>query len=134
MASKILMVEDDKSLTAAIQTEFEAEGFEFDSIETTAKALERTQAIHPDLVLLDLMLPDGDGLTFLGKIKADPKLKDIPVVVLTNFGDEESVKKALEGGAEDFLLKYKVVPTEVVEKVKGIVGRSESAGVPVTSE
>ncbi|MBW1937030.1 MAG: response regulator [Deltaproteobacteria bacterium] len=134
MSSKILLVEDDNSLMTVYQTEFEANDYQVVQAKTAAAGLEKAKSEQPDIVLLDIMLPDGDGLATLQKLKTDSETKDIPVVMITNFGSEEQVKQALEGGAEDFILKYKVVPAEVVKKIAEILKQDSPNGIKVTSE
>ncbi|MCG2686157.1 response regulator transcription factor [Candidatus Parcubacteria bacterium] len=134
MPGKILLVEDDSSLMAMYQTEFEANDYQVVQAKTSAEGLEKAKSEQPDVVLLDIMLPDGDGIATLRKLKADPETTAIPVVIITNFGSEELVKQALEGGAEDFILKYKVVPAEVVKKIAEVLRPGDSNGIGVTSE
>lgn len=123
--AKVLILEDDLNLYTLYSTEFDLSGHTTVRNSTGEGMVEQTTAEKPDIILLDIMLPKKDGLTVLGELKANPTTKDIPVIMLTNFGNEENVKKAIDGGAEDFILKYKSVPSEVVAKVAEILSRKK---------
>ncbi len=124
--AKILIVEDDLNLYTLYQTEFELTGHQTIQNETGDGVPDLVKQEKPDIVLLDIMLPKKDGLTILSELKADPTTSGIPALILTNFGNEENVKKAIDSGAEDFILKYKSVPSEVVAKVEEILKRKET--------
>jgi DNA-binding response OmpR family regulator len=126
--AKILIVEDDLNLYTIYNTEFELSGHETIRNEDGAGVIEQVIANKPDIVLLDIMLPKKDGLTILEELKQNPATKDTPAIILTNFGNEENVKKAIDTGAEDFILKYKSVPSEVVAKTAEILERKQSHG------
>jgi len=131
--AKILIVEDDQALYNLYDTEFSARGHQVSWAKTGEEGLKMVKEIQPGMVVLDLMLPGINGLEVLSALKADSATKSVPVVILTNFGNEDNIAKALEGGAEDFVLKYKIVPEEVVDKVEVLLGEEDS-GVPLTSE
>lgn len=77
----------------------------------------------PNIILLDVMLPKVNGFEVLGKVKADPASKGIPVILLTNLGGgEEDRKKGMEMGAVDYLVKSDLTPAQIVEKVKALIG------------
>lgn len=121
--AKVLIVEDDLNLYTLYKTEFEFSGYTTINNNTGDGVNEQIKKEHPDIVLLDIMLPKKDGLTILSEVKSDPETKDLPAIMLTNFGNEENVKKAIDTGAEDFILKFKSVPSEVVSKVDDIIKR-----------
>ncbi|MFH1565881.1 MAG: response regulator transcription factor [bacterium] len=129
---KILFVEDDSSLYRMYSTELELRGYQVVWESNGGKAFSKAESESPDLILLDIMLPEMDGITILQKLKASDTTKDIPVFVLTNFGDEENIKKVLEGGAEDFILKYKIVPSELAQKLDSFFNVDSSKGVSIT--
>jgi len=129
---KILFVEDDSSLYKMYSTELELRGYQVVWESNGANAFSKAQAEYPDLILLDIMLPEMDGLTILQNLKSYDATKDIPVFVLTNFGDDENIKRALEGGAEDFILKYRIVPSELAQKVDNFFNVGSSKGVSIS--
>ncbi|MEK7508595.1 MAG: response regulator [Patescibacteria group bacterium] len=118
---KIIIIENDEFLSAIYKTKFESEGFKVTAINDGAKGLKAVQTKKPDIVLLDVLLPKLDGFTILQALKKDEATKDIPVVLLTNLGQKEDVKKGLEMGAADYLIKTHFKPSETVDKVKKIL-------------
>lgn len=126
--AKILIVEDDLNLYTLYDTEFELSGHKTVRNETGEGVTEQVIAEKPNVVLLDIMLPKKDGLTILSELNRNPATHDVPKIMLTNFGNEENVKKAIDNGAEDFILKYKSVPSEVVSKVEEILKRKKTGG------
>lgn len=119
---KILIVEDDTSLYKMYVTELELRKYKVVWINSGDKAYEAIKNESPDLILLDIMLPQVDGLSILKQLKDSEDAKNIPIFMLTNFGEEENVKKALETGAEDFILKYKIVPSELADRIDEFFG------------
>lgn len=132
MTKKILIVEDDDSLFAMYEPEFKLRGLTLFRASNVEEGLKIARSEKPDMVLMDIVLPDKTGIQALEEIKADPELKDLPVVMLTNFGNEENINKAIDIGAEDFILKYKVVPSEVVDKIEQMLG-SSGLGTEITN-
>jgi DNA-binding response OmpR family regulator len=115
---KILLVDDDEDLVNIFAAALAKEGFETAYEITGQQGLSKAKELHPDLVLLDQVLPDISGNDILKALKADEATKMIPVILLSNFSQEELVKTAIESGALDYLFKYQVEPKDVVAKVK----------------
>jgi DNA-binding response OmpR family regulator len=122
--TKILAAEDDKLISNSLCEALKTAGFEptpaYDGEEAVAKAKE----ILPDLVLLDIMMPKLDGISVLWELKANPSTAKIPVVVLTNIGDVETISKIVEAGAVDYLLKSDQSVDDIIQKVKDVLARS----------
>lgn len=118
---KVLLVEDDKMILDMYTLKFTQEGYEVTQAENGKDGLDAAKRINPDIVLLDIILPQMDGFTVLKSLKADPKLKNIPVVLLTNLGQDGDVKKGIELGAVDYLIKANFTPSQVVDKVKSVL-------------
>ncbi len=118
---KILLVEDDAFLAGVYATKFELEGFSVLLASDGEQGLKMAEKHVPDLVLLDILMPKMDGFEMLHRIKLDPKLEHIPVVMLTNLGQKEDVERCLKDGAADYLIKAHFVPGEAVKKVKRIL-------------
>ncbi len=114
----ILLVEDDDFLTNIYSTKLAMEAFNVISAGDGEEALELVRDSSIDLVLLDLGLPKLSGEEVLKSIRENPKTKDLPVVILTNFDERERVQKVLALGASDYLIKAHFVPAEVVERIK----------------
>ena len=114
----ILLVEDDEFLAELYATKLNLEGFEVSLASDGEKGLKLIKEKNPDLVLLDIIMPKMDGFEVLKQIKADKKTKSIPVILLTNLSQKDEVKKGLELGAVDYLIKAHFMPSEVVKKIK----------------
>ena len=121
MAKKVLIIDDDPYLSEAYRVKFEVAGFSIEQAFDGKSGFEKAKSSHPDVILLDIIMPLNSGLETLEKLKIDAETKEIPVLTLTNFGSEENVKKSFELGAVDFLMKYRFTPEEVVEKVKKVI-------------
>lgn len=117
----ILIVEDDLFLAEIYQKKFETEGFKVSMANNGEKAVADIKKKIPDLVLLDILLPKLDGFSVLEAIKGDDATKDIPVILLTNLGQQDDVQRGLEKGAVDYLIKTHFKPSEVVDKVRKVL-------------
>jgi len=119
----ILIVEDDTFLADLYKTKFEMEGLKVLVAYEGEKGLALAKKNNPDIILLDLILPKLSGFEILKTLKADAKYRDIPVVLLTNMSQKADVDKGLKLGADDYLIKAHFMPTEVIEKIKRLVGK-----------
>lgn len=115
---KILLIEDDKYIFRAYKDGLERAGFEVIGASDGAEGVAKAKDKKPDLILLDLILPIKNGFEVLEEIKMDDATKNIPVVILSNLGQESDVAKGNALGAEDYLIKSNYSMKEVVEKVK----------------
>jgi DNA-binding response OmpR family regulator len=124
MATKVLIVEDDKFLSELISTKLSKEGFDITLATDGESGLEKAVSVKPDIVLLDIMLPGISGFEVLEGLKKhqDETVKNIPVLILSNFGQESKVKQGLELGAKDYLVKANFTTGEIVEKIKATIG------------
>ena len=122
VGKKILLVEDDVFLANIYQKKFEVEGFDISVADDGEKGLKEAEKKMPDLILLDVLLPKLDGFAVLKALKKNSKTKDIPVILLTNLGQKDDVEKGMEMGAEDYLIKIHFKPSEVVAKVRKVLG------------
>lgn len=120
---KILIAEDDSFVMDIYQTKLSQEGFEVYSAANGLEAMKKLtgEKINPDLILLDIVMPYMDGLEVLRKVKNDERLKDIPVVLLTNLSQKEEVEEGLSLGASDYLIKSHFTPSEVLEKINKFI-------------
>lgn len=105
MPNMILIVEDEEAIRELIRINLSANGFACDEAEDGLQALTRAKAAKPDLILLDWMLPGLDGLGVLRRLKADPDLAAVPVIMLTAKGEESDIVLGLEMGAADYVTK-----------------------------
>lgn len=116
--SKILLVEDDRFLSIAYKEGLEWDGFETIVAKDGVEAMEKVRSEQVDLILLDLVMPRKDGFEVLKELKGDNKLKGIPVIILSNLGQNSEVRKGKECGAVDYLVKSNSSMEEVVQKVR----------------
>ena len=117
----ILLVEDDPDISQMYATKFRLEGLDMVIARTAHIALSLIKRRRPDLILLDLLLPEMGGLEMLSIIKKDPHTRDIPVIILTNQSSDDAMKEAIEIGAEAYLIKGEVEPKYVVRMVQGML-------------
>jgi len=115
---KILFIEDESALQKTFRDVLEKEGYQMISALDGESGLRLAKNQKPDLILLDLILPRKDGFEVLKELKEDETTKGIPVIVLTNLEDIESVEKAIELGATTYLVKAQYTLEEVIQKVK----------------
>ena len=121
--SKILIIEDDPFLNEMYVTKFTQANFEVEVAIDGQEGLQKIEKNKPDLILLDIVLRKMDGFEILEKIKNNPQLKKIPVVLLTNLGQRNEVEKGLSLGADEYIIKAHFTPTAVVAKVKEILAK-----------
>lgn len=122
MPKTVLLVEDDEMLNAMYKAKFEKEGYTVLTAFNGGEGIKTALAQHPDVILLDIIMPKMDGFVALKKIKKNEELKNIPVILLTNLGQEEDIKKGKDLGATDYFIKANHTPQEVVDKVKKLIG------------
>lgn len=115
------MVEDDVSVAKLYQTELKLRGHTVQHITHGGSLIEVIKKFKPDVILLDIQLPDKDGLTLLSDIKSDDETRGYKVIVLSNYAGQENVDRALELGAVDFIPKHRIVPEELGEKIESLV-------------
>lgn len=120
---KILLIEDEEMLANMYEVKFKNEGFELIKALDGAEGLAKAQANKPDFILLDIIMPKMDGFSVLKALKEDENTKDVPVMLLTNLGQEEDIEKGKQLGAVGYLVKANITPAEVVAEVKKKLGK-----------
>lgn len=123
MASKILIVEDEPDIVELLVYNLHQAGFETDAVLNGADALEQVKIQPPDLVLLDLLLPEVDGLEVCRTLKRDPETTGIPIIILTAKGEAIDRIVGLELGADDYITKP-FSPREVLLRVRAVLRRT----------
>lgn len=122
---KILVVDDEEDLLELVKYNLEREGFQITCAESGEKALRSTRHEHPDLIVLDLMLPGIDGLEVARRLKQDQKTAGIPIVMLTAKGEEVDIVTGLELGADDYITKP-FSPRVLIARIKAVLRRQSS--------
>jgi CheY-like chemotaxis protein len=118
----VLIIEDEKFVKGALRKKLEAEGIKCIVAKDGGEGLNLALEKHPDLVLLDIVLPVMDGMTVLEKLRQDPWGKNVPIIILTNLSKASVITESKEKGANTFLVKTNWKLAEVVQKVKYELG------------
>ncbi|OGL27672.1 MAG: DNA-binding response regulator [Candidatus Rokubacteria bacterium RIFCSPLOWO2_12_FULL_69_21] len=129
MAARVLVVEDEPDIRDLIVFHLEREGFRARTAQNGADALKQIRTAPPDLVVLDLMLPELDGLEVCRRLRQDPSTAAVPVIMLTAKGDEADRIVGLELGADDYITKP-FSPKELVARIKAVLRRTHGAEGP----
>ena len=118
---KVLIVDDEPFNVDYLEQQLEDSNYQLISASNGSEALDKIEREQPDLVLLDLMMPVLDGFAVLAQIKADPVLRDIPVIMISAANDSRSVVKGIKEGAEDYLTKP-VDENLLIQKLREFLG------------
>lgn len=115
---KIAIIEDDRAISQMYRIKFEGEGFDVETAENGKLGLKLVEEMKPDIVLLDLMMPEMTGDEMLKKMRASTWGKDVKVIILTNMGEQEVPEGVKDLGISAFILKADMTPRQVAELVK----------------
>lgn len=115
---KVLIVDDDENLSAIFESALQKDGFQTVFALNGKTGIDKARSEKPDLILLDQVMPDISGNEVLKTLKADSQTQNIPILMLSNFSQQELIKEAIDNGAMDYILKYQVEPADLVNKVK----------------
>ncbi|MCA9392141.1 response regulator [candidate division WWE3 bacterium] len=118
---KILIIEDDFFIRELYDRQFTKDGYTVVTSEDGPDGLVKASSEHPNLILLDIMLPKLNGLDLLRTLKSKDETKDIPVILLTNLGQESVIKEGFEYGAESYLIKSAYTPSQIIDEVKSFL-------------
>jgi len=130
--AKILIVEDDPLMRRLYQKIFTFEKYEVEMAEDGEEGLDKARKSKPTLILLDIMMPKMNGLQVLEKLKADPDLKKIPVVMLTNLAGQKDAETALAKGAVKYIVKSEYEPKQVADMIKGVLAGYTRDEIPTS--
>ena len=121
MASKILIAEDDQFILKAMTTKLTKEGYEIKTAVDGVQLMDILKSYIPDLIILDLLMPKKDGFEVIKEVKEDPKLKNIPILIASNLGQENDIQQVLNLGATDYIIKSEFTLESLVQKIKNIL-------------
>ena len=130
--AKILVVEDDPLMSRMYQKIFTFEGYDVEVAHDGQEGLDKARTVNPTIILLDIMMPKLNGLQVLEQLKADPKTKSLPVVMLTNLAGTQDAEAALAKGAVKYIIKSENEPKQVTQMVKEILAGYTRNDVPQT--
>ena len=126
---KVLLVEDDEALASVYVTRLEAEGFAIKRVPNGEDALSAALEFHPDLILLDVMMPKINGFDVLDILRNTPETANVRVIMLTALSQETDKQRAKSMGVDDYLVKSQVVIADVVAKIKEHLGITATPSV-----
>jgi DNA-binding response OmpR family regulator len=119
MSKKNILIADDEAIYATVyKLKLEAEGFNVSHAKNGIEVLELAKKSKPDIILLDLMMPEKDGFHVLKELKDDSSLKDVPVIIMTNLTQTSDIEEVLRLGAKTYLIKSDNTAEQMVDKVK----------------
>ena len=122
---KVLSIEDDAFLSSLVSGKLIETGFSVITAGTGADGLAKAKLEHPNLILLDIMLPDMGGFEILERLKSDPDTTKIPVIILSNLGGRDEIERGVRLGATSYLIKSNILPHEVAEMVESQIAHDE---------
>lgn len=122
--TKIAIVEDDLAIVQMYRAKFESEGYEVETAGDGLTGLQLIEDFKPDVVLLDIMMPNMNGMDMLAKLRTTPEGREQRVVVLTNMGDTETATKVYKMSANDYIVKAELTPKQVAERIKTLLEKS----------
>jgi two-component system alkaline phosphatase synthesis response regulator PhoP len=120
---KILIIEDDRYISKMYQLKLSLEGYTVVVAENGKQGVEKVKEFMPDIMLLDILMPELDGFEVLNIVKSDDATKDIPVLIMSNLGQEDHVQKGMQLGAIGYIVKSQYTPSKVVEKIKEVLAK-----------
>jgi len=121
----ILIIEDEPGFRKIYKDFLESEGYAVKEADDGQKGLQMIRSVKPDLVLLDIVLPQMSGFDVLKAIRGDASTKDLPIIIFSVLGERDTVKKGLELGANDFAVKGFYSPGEMLSKVRGLLFKAD---------
>jgi len=124
---KVLVAEDDRFLRRAAEATLRRHGFNVVTACDGEEALRLARQEFPDIILLDLIMPKLQGFDVLRELKQDPTTSSIPVIILSNLGQEQDSKVATEMGAVDYWVKANIGPGEMAKRVEALLGAKEGS-------
>lgn len=125
---KILLIEDEEFIRDIYTEELKKNGFEVDSTSTGKDGFEKLAQNKYDLLLLDIMLPDTNGLEILKQVKQNPETKNMKVIMLTNLGQDAVIKEGFQLGADKYLIKMSYNPDQIVAEVRNTLEEQPNNG------
>lgn len=121
MANKVLLIEDDPFLSSLLANRLKREGFDVLNVKNGSEAVKSLKSFLPDLVLLDLILPGKSGFEVLEEMQADPQAPKVPVIVISNLGQDTDMARGKELGSVDYIIKARTTIDEMVAKVRNFL-------------
>jgi len=115
---EILVIEDDQFLVKIYESKFKKEGFAVRSAYDGEEGFKEIKKKLPNIIILELILPNLDGFSFLEKVKKEPKLADVPVIILSDLGQKSDIERGMELGAVEYFVKADTPLSKIINKIK----------------
>lgn len=115
---RVLLIEDEKEVAELYKLKLTLDGYEVIVAESGQEGLEKAFKHNPELIFLDIKMPEMDGFEVLKKLRKSSKTESTPVIILSNFDEEDLIEKGLTLGANEYLIKSQFTPEDISEKVK----------------
>ena len=123
----VMLIEDDRFLQDLLSKKLTLEGFSVRSAYDGEDGLRLSKELQPRIILLDIILPGIDGFEFLSLAKKEAEIKNIQIIVLSNLGQREEINRAMDLGADDYLIKANFAPDEILNKVRSVLAKFEES-------
>jgi len=128
---KILIIEDDRYISKMYQLKLSLEGYQVEVAENGKQGVDKVKEFMPNIILCDILMPELDGFEVIKIVKSDEKTKKIPILIMSNLGQEDHIQKGMSLGAVGYIVKSQYTPSKVVETIKQVLGekpKEEEAG------
>lgn len=125
--TKIAIIEDDAAIHQMYRMKFETEGFDVQLASNGETGVALIKRFRPDIALLDLQMPEVNGLEALREIRSHDWGRELPIIILTNLGEEESPRELKDLGISGYIVKADLTPRQVVARVKEVLEKSKKA-------
>ncbi len=120
---KILIIEDDRYISKMYQLKLSLEGYDVQVADNGRIGVDKVKEFMPNIILLDILMPELDGFEVLKIIKEDSTTKGIPTLIMSNLGQEDHIQKGMKMGAIGYIVKSQFTPSKVVEKIKEVLAK-----------
>ena len=124
---KVLIIEDEDLIARMYEKTLSVDGFEVEVAIGGNEGLEKAKSFKPDVILLDIMMPEPDGMEVLETLKRQPETSEIPVVMLTNLSGKQDAELAIEKGAVEYWIKKEAKPSDFGTKIKEIISQNKTS-------
>ncbi|MFH1366749.1 MAG: response regulator [Patescibacteria group bacterium] len=118
---KILIIEDEAAILYSLKARLTVEGINTLTASSAEEGFEILKKEKPDVILLDIILPQMDGLSFMKQLKNDKSYQDIPIIIMSNLNKKDKIEKSLKLGAKDYIVKSEFNLESLINKIKDVI-------------
>lgn len=119
---KILIIEDDRYISKMYQLKLSLEGYSVEVAENGRQGVDKVKEFVPDVILCDILMPELDGFEVIKIVKSEEATKNIPILIMSNLGQEDHIQKGMQLGAVGYIVKSQYTPSKVVDTIKQVLG------------